>query len=119
MMVASIKARNFSLFSETPIQRNKHPKIPTSQFHMTKMAAMSIYGNKPLKLFFSRTKSPMILKLGMYHWGLKRYKVHINDDPGLSLTYLRQGQIGSPVRLNGENCYKVIQWRKSCSKGLY
>ena len=25
----------------------------------------------------------MILKLGMYHWGL----VYINDDPGLTLTY--------------------------------
>ena len=33
--------------------------------HMTKMAAMPIYGKKPLKIFFSRTRSPMILKLGM------------------------------------------------------
>ena len=29
----------------------------------------------------------MIMKLGMYHWGLKFYKVYINDDPGLTLTY--------------------------------
>ena len=29
----------------------------------------------------------MILNLGMYHWGLKFYKVYINDDPGLTLTY--------------------------------
>ena len=29
----------------------------------------------------------MILKLGMYHLGLKPYKVYINDDPGLTLTY--------------------------------
>ena len=29
----------------------------------------------------------MILKLGMWHWGLKLYKVYINDDPGLTLTY--------------------------------
>ena len=29
----------------------------------------------------------MILKLGMKHWGLKLYKVYINDDPGLALTY--------------------------------
>ena len=27
----------------------------------------------------------MILKLGLYHWGLKLYKVYINDDPGLTL----------------------------------
>ena len=30
----------------------------------------------------------MILKFGMYHWGFKLYKVNINDDPGLTLTYL-------------------------------
>ena len=29
----------------------------------------------------------MIFKLGMYHWGLKLYKMYINDDPGLTLTY--------------------------------
>ena len=29
----------------------------------------------------------MILKLGMYNRGLKLYKVYINDDPGLTLTY--------------------------------
>ena len=29
----------------------------------------------------------MILKLGMQHWGLKLYKVCINGDPGLTLTY--------------------------------
>ena len=29
----------------------------------------------------------MILELGLKHWGLKFYKVHINDDPGLTLTY--------------------------------
>ena len=33
--------------------------------HMTKMAAMPIYGIKSLKIFFSRTRRPMILKLGM------------------------------------------------------
>ena len=29
----------------------------------------------------------MILKLGMQHRGLKFYKVYINGDPGLTLTY--------------------------------
>ena len=29
----------------------------------------------------------MILKLGMQHWGTKFYKVCINGDPGLPLTY--------------------------------
>ena len=35
-----------------------------------------------------RTGSPMILKLGMQHLGLKLYKVYINGDPGLTLAYL-------------------------------
>ena len=29
----------------------------------------------------------MILKLCMQHWGLKLYKVCLNGDPGLTLTY--------------------------------
>ena len=56
--------------------------------HMTKMAAMPIYG----KTF--QKSSPkefiiviMILKLGMEHYVLKLYKVYINDDTELTLTY--------------------------------
>ena len=41
----------------------------------------------------------------MQHQGLKLY---INDHPGLTLTNFTASQIGSPIRLNGENCYKVI-----------
>ena len=33
--------------------------------HMTKMAAMPIYGKNRLKIFFSRTGRPMTLGLGM------------------------------------------------------
>ena len=29
----------------------------------------------------------MILNLGMEHQGLKFYKVYLNDDPGLTMTY--------------------------------
>ena len=29
----------------------------------------------------------MILKLGMWYRGLKLYKIYINDDPGLTLSY--------------------------------
>ena len=39
--------------------------------HMTRMAATPIYDKKALIIFFSRTESPMILKLGMQHLGLK------------------------------------------------
>ena len=33
--------------------------------HMTKMAAMPIYGKNALKIFFSRTRRPMTSGLGM------------------------------------------------------
>ena len=31
----------------------------------------------------------MILKLGIKYWELKLYKVYINDDTGLTLTYFK------------------------------
>ena len=55
--------------------------------HMTKMAAMAINRKKRLKIFFFRTRRPMILKLGVKHLGLELYKVYINHDPGMTLTY--------------------------------
>ena len=54
--------------------------------HMTKMAAMPIYGQH-LKIFFSGTNRPMTLKVEMLHWVLKYYQVCSNDDPELTLTY--------------------------------
>ena len=57
--------------------------------HMTKMVAKSIYA-KTLKIFYSGSEGPLILKLVMEHRGLKFYKVlvYIIDDPGrLILTY--------------------------------
>ena len=56
------------------------------QGHMTKMAAMAINSKKTLKIF-SRTRRPMILKLGMKHQGEELYKVYINHDLGMTLTY--------------------------------
>ena len=55
--------------------------------HMTKMAAMPIYGKNLKKIFYSGTKRPMTLKLGTQHWVLEYYQVYSNDDPGLTLTY--------------------------------
>ena len=49
--------------------------------HMTKMAAMPIYGKNPLKIFFSGTSRPITKKLGMKHRRLKYYNVYINHDP--------------------------------------
>ena len=56
--------------------------------HMTKMAAMPMYGKNPLKIFFSRTRRPITSGLGMYHLGYGAYQVCSNDDPRLTLTYL-------------------------------
>ena len=58
------------------------------QGHMTKMAVMAINRKKPLKIFFSRTRRPRILKLSMKHQGRELYKVYINCDPGMTLTYV-------------------------------
>ena len=58
----------------------------TGTGHMTKMAAMPLYG-KTLKIFFSGTKTPITLKLGLQHWVLEYYQVCSNDDPGLTLIY--------------------------------
>ena len=51
--------------------------------HMTKMAAMPIYG-KNLK---ESSPEPMTLKLGMQHRMLEYYQFCSNHDPGLTLTY--------------------------------
>ena len=48
--------------------------------HMTRMAAMTIYGNNPLKDCFSETEWPVTLKLCVQHWGLESYQVCSNDD---------------------------------------
>ena len=54
--------------------------------HMTKMAAMSIYGKNPSKIFFSRTGGSISKKLGMKLLWLKHYNVYINHDPVMTLT---------------------------------
>ena len=55
--------------------------------HMTKLAAMPIYGKNPSKIFFSGTGGPISTKLGMLHRGLQPIIVCSNDDPGLTFTY--------------------------------
>ena len=56
--------------------------------HMTKMAAMSIYGKSyPSKILFSRTGGSISKKLGMKHRWLKYYNVYINHDHVVTLTY--------------------------------
>ena len=54
--------------------------------HMTKMAAMPIYGKNPSKIF-SESGGPISKKHGMKHQWLKYYNVYINHDPVVTLTY--------------------------------
>ena len=51
--------------------------------HMTKMAAMLIYGKKKL------SKWSYDHELCMEQYVLKLYKVYINDDPELTLTHFK------------------------------
>ena len=41
----------------------------------------------------------MTLKLGMKHQGMKLYKVYVNHDPGMTLTYFmaRSTQVAYPI----------------------
>ena len=57
--------------------------------HITKMAAMPIYGKNPSKIFFSRTDGPISTKFGMKNRWLKHYNVYINRDPVMTLTFVR------------------------------
>ena len=92
----SIISNIFSTETAWPIKAKFYVKPPwkggtnfyiNGPGHMTKMSTMPIYSKKTLTIFCSRTGSLMILKLGMQHKGLKLYKVYINDEPGLTLTY--------------------------------
>ena len=67
------------------------------QGHMTKIAVTPV---------FSGTRSPMILKLGMQHRGLEVYKVHINDDPGMTTTFYAKVKFGR--RLNEKKNNKTV-----------
>ena len=55
--------------------------------HLTKMAAMPIYGKNPSKIFFSGASGSISLNLSVKHLALKPIIVCQNDDPGMTLTY--------------------------------
>ena len=58
----------------------------------------------------------MILILGMKHQAMKLYKVCINHDLGMTLTFLRHGHLRPPMHLNGKNRKKCHLKGKTCSK---
>ena len=84
--------------------------------HMTKMAATPIYGKKTSKI--SRTGGPMILKLSMQDEGLKLYKIYINDDPGLTLTYFTARSNWVAYMFEWGKLLQSHLMGKTCSKEL-
>ena len=48
----------------------------------------------------------MILKLSIYHWGFKLFKVYINDGPGMTLTYFTQRSNLGAYAFEWKKCYK-------------
>ena len=65
-IVSSETTRPFELKFHMKTPYDRLAKIYTNcTGHMTKMATMPIYGKNPVNVFFSRTKRPMALGLGM------------------------------------------------------
>ena len=82
--------------------------------HMTRVAGMAIYGKNLKKIFFSGTKRPMTLNLGMHHWVLEYYQVCSNDDPGLTLTYFTARSDLVPYAIVWEKGKTVDFFRNYC-----
>ena len=57
------------------------------QGHMTKMAAMAINSKKCLKNLLLQNQKAYDFEIGVKHLGMELYKVYINHDPGMTLTY--------------------------------
>ena len=72
--------------------------------YLTNMATRPIYGKNSFNLFFSGTKRPLALGLGMLDRGCGPYQVSTNDESRLTLTYF---MARSNLILN------AFIWRKS------
>ena len=62
-------------------------KIRYNAGHMTKMAAIPIYGKTISKIFFPGTIGLILMKLFTKHERPKPFIICLNYDPGLTLTY--------------------------------
>ena len=67
--------------------------------HMTKMAAMPIYGENPSRVFFSRTSEQISTKLSKKHRCLKHYNVQVNLIITLSLGSIETDRVISETVL--------------------
>ena len=79
-IVSSETTRPFELKFHMKTPYDRLAKIYTKcTGHMTKMATTPIYGKNSLNVFFSGTKRPMALGLGMKHLGCGPYQICTND----------------------------------------
>ena len=60
----------------------------------------------------------MILKLGMLHQGLNIYKVYVNDDPGLTLTYFTARSNWFAYTFEWGELLQSYLMEKTSSKGI-
>ena len=82
--------------------------------HMTKMAAMPIYGKKPSKIF-SGTGGPISTKLGMYNRGHLPIIGCTNDYPGVTLPYFTPRSKFEKLRLFYRKNENNRFFRKHCT----
>ena len=87
---------------EPPWEKKTKVNI-NGQGPMTKMLDMPRYGKNVYG-----AESNIILKLGMHRLGLEVYKVYINEDPEMTLTYFTPRSNLTTFAFDKENCYKVI-----------
>ena len=76
--------------------------------HITKMATTPIYGKTSLNIFFSGTKRPMALGLGMLHKTCGPYQICTNDESRLTLTYFMARSNWIPNALFGKTLEMFI-----------
>ena len=86
--------------------------------HMTKMATLPVYGKNLKKSSSPEPKRPMTLKIGMQHWVLKYYQVCLNDDTGLTMTYITARSNLVPYAFVWENG-KTMDFFKNCCSLWY
>ena len=70
--------------------------------HMTKMAAMPIYGKNPSKIFFSESGGPISKKLGMNHEKKMDLRAHMPTPWGNIHVYYHNIQTSSPLKPLGQ-----------------
>ena len=86
--------------------------------HMTKMAAIPIYGKNTLKILFPGTTGPILMSLCMKYQRPKPFIICANYDPGLTLTYftarsnlqLRLLYMGNVTLMDSWNLSHPVTW---------